>query len=135
MRAVGLALPAVRSAGGYFASKNAYDTAWGNLILAMMCPVGARFYQRSWGSGTAAVLFDPNDAVLRNELASAIREVAAKYVPSVRILEIVTTSSGTSLSVRVSFTLSTDLSAAAPATRYVQLDRSATIKYLSARSR
>ena len=79
----GLALPAVRSAGGYFASKGPLDRAWGDLILALFVPVGSRAMRRDYGSGLHRLIFDP--AVEQDDpvVLYAAQEAASRNAPPV----------------------------------------------------
>jgi phage baseplate assembly protein W len=83
----GLALPAVRTVGGYFASKNRYDTAWGDLLLAIFVPVGSRPGNRSFGSALHRVLFEPDVLQKQQMVRHIIDETAARWTPHVVIHE------------------------------------------------
>ncbi len=84
----GLALPAVRTVGGYFASKNRYDTAWGDLLLAIFVPIGSRPGLRDFGSPLDMMLFEPNILQRQQMVQQVIRETAARWTPHVVIRDI-----------------------------------------------
>ena len=118
----GLALPAAKGPGGYFESKNPGDTAWGDLLLALMTPIGGRFMRRSLGSGLYEHLFEP---VIENDFPLvdyAIREASDRQLTNVRIerTEIKEVSRG--LEIRVQFRLRSDLDNALQST--VQIPKS-----------
>ncbi len=108
MATVGLALPAIRTAGGYFVSKNEYDAAWGNLILALQCPTGGRPMQRTFGSNLAKILFDPVDDASRQLVVRSIVQAAAQWVPSITINTVDVQSTKGTVSVKVTFSLVKD---------------------------
>ncbi len=84
----GLALPAVRSTGGYFASKNRYDTAWGDLLLALFTPIGSRPGKRDFGSALDTILFEPDVLRKQQMVRHIIMEAAARWTPHIVIREI-----------------------------------------------
>lgn len=84
----GLALPAIRTVGGYFASKNRYDTAWGDLLLAIFVPIGSRPGRRDFGSALDTVLFEPNVLEKRQMVRQIIDETASRWTPHIVIREV-----------------------------------------------
>lgn len=84
----GLALPAIRTVGGYFASKNRYDTAWGDLLLAIFVPIGSRPGKRDFGSALDTTLFDPDVLQSQQMVLQIISETAARWTPHVVIREV-----------------------------------------------
>lgn len=80
----GLALPATRGARGFFDSKNQFDVAWGDLIMAVFVPRGSRPMRRSFGSALYDLLFNPMD--IEDELIEvAIKDTAAQFCPHITI--------------------------------------------------
>lgn len=130
---VGYALPAIRGAGGYFAARNQYDTAWGNIILAIMTPVGARPFRRGQGSTMADSLFDAADARMLLTIKQSIVSAVAKQVPHVQILDVTTQSEGTTVTVLVEFALREEPSKSQQ--RAIRIDKRSVLNVLSARSR
>ncbi|KKN40344.1 hypothetical protein LCGC14_0734480 [marine sediment metagenome] len=81
----GLALPAIRIAGGYFASKDRYDTAWGDLLLAIFTPINTRPGNRRFGSALATVLFEPDLLRRQHVVRYIIGETARRWCPHIKI--------------------------------------------------
>lgn len=84
----GLALPAIRTVGGYFASKNRYDTAWGDLLLAIFVHIGSRPGRRDFGSALDTVLFEPDVLQKQQMVRHIINETAARWTPHIVIREV-----------------------------------------------
>lgn len=126
----GLALPATRASGGYFATKKGVDVAWGDLLLAIMCPIGGRFYNRSFGSGVSSAAFGPNDALLAEEMNRYIRDAAVRYVPRVKIMRVDITADSKVLNVTIAFSY-----AGTTMSRVTRIDRRSALQFISARSR
>ena len=133
--ASGLGLPAVRVSGSYFAPRRAYDKAWSDLIVAIMCPIGGRFMRRSFGSSLYRAVFAPLDQLLLADVARAVRTAAAQWCPNVRILNVVSAgpteipNNADYISIAISFTTTVDVNA--QDTRIAQIDRSRIIQILS----
>lgn len=106
----GLALPALRLRGGYFASKSPHDTAWGDLLLTLFTPIGGRFMNRTFGSGLNRVLFEPNLPSLASTAEFIIRDTAAKWTPHIVISRVITSRNLTrkAIQIKVSFHLVDD---------------------------
>lgn len=104
----GLALPAIRSAGGYFASKNRYDVAWGDLLRAIFTPIGSMPMNRTFGSGIWGILFEPNIEESAAEVNFIIRDAARIWVPHVLISSIDVRVENRSVKVFVQFGLTED---------------------------
>jgi len=121
----GLALPAYRTSGGYFASKDRYDVAWGDLLIALLTPIGSRFMSRQFGSGVSRILFDA--AVDQNPqlVKFVVMEAAARYCPHVVILDVRVVVDGNFVSVGISFSLAED---AASQERLVRLQRGTVVR-------
>jgi phage baseplate assembly protein W len=120
----GLALPAVRLKGGYFAARGTYDVAWGDLILAAFVPVGGQFMRRAAGGTAGDYLFGPVDGVLLAALQDAVVSAVARQCPHIRVISVesrTSTNSAKTVELSVSFTLATN--PADVQTRLVQLDR------------
>ena len=84
----GLGLPALRVYGGYFGSKNRYDVAFSDLLLAIFTPIGVRPMSRSFGSALHKMLFEPNVLEQVQRIQYIITETAAKWVPHVQIRQV-----------------------------------------------
>ena len=81
----GLALPARRVPGGYFSAEDEFDTAWGDLLIALVTPLGGRPMARTFGSGLSLLLFEPNTELVPSEAEEVIREAAAAWTPHIVI--------------------------------------------------
>ena len=99
----GLALPAIRTAGGYFVSKQPDDVAWGDLIITLFTPIGSRLMRRQFGSALSTLVFDPSDATLQTDITTVIQAAAALWAPMVTIRGVTTTLNGKQVGVTVSF--------------------------------
>ncbi|RKX63113.1 MAG: hypothetical protein DRP42_08010 [Tenericutes bacterium] len=108
---IGLALPAIRTAGGYFASKDRYETAWGDLLLAIFIPIRSRPMRRSIGSAAYTVLFEMQDAATAGLLQQAIITTAETQCPHLNILDVVILpdKDGKKLKVKVTWCLEAEL--------------------------
>lgn len=123
----GLALPALRLQGGYFASKSPHDTAWGNLLLTIFTPLGGRFMNRGFGSGLNTILFEPNlpDSASRAEFI--IRDSASRHTPHIIITDVIVVNVKKTLQIKVSFHLVDDTRVEE---RLIQLDRAQIVRLL-----
>ena len=81
----GLALPAIRGIGGYFASKDRYATAWGDLLLALFTPIGTRPGNRAFGSPLHGILFEPDVDRQQSLVRYVVQETAERWCPHLRI--------------------------------------------------
>jgi len=106
----GLALPAIRGVGGYFASKTRYDVAWGDLILALFCPIGARPMRRTFGSAIHEVVFEPSTLALEQLINYVVREAASRWCPHVVINSVYVKLQDKDVAVGITFSLSGDRS-------------------------
>lgn len=109
----GLALPAVKGAGGYFETKTALDVAWGDLMNAILIPRGSRLMRRGFGSTLREQLFEPNTEDQQALIDYVIREAAQEHCPHVQIREVSVFKSDSvsnRVLVRVTFALRTDTS-------------------------
>jgi len=107
----GLALPALRRAGGYFASKNKYDTAWGDVLRAIFTPVGSVPAKRDYGSALHRLMFEP-DLLNRQQLVTyVITQAVKKWCPHVTLRDIALGASadGKTFGLRVKFSLTDEL--------------------------
>lgn len=84
----GLALPALRTAGGYFASRDKYDVAFSDLLIVIMTPVGSRPMSRSFGSFLYRSLFDPATLSTSEAINQIIRSAVNRWAPHVYIEKI-----------------------------------------------
>lgn len=83
----GLALPARRGSQGFFASKTAFDVAWGDLLLAVFTPRGSRPMNRAFGSSLYDLIFDP--VGIEDEIVEvSIRAVAQQFCPHIVIRKV-----------------------------------------------
>lgn len=105
----GLALPATKGPGGYFESKTALDVAWGDLMIALFVPRGARTMRRSFGSALHEQLFEPAAEPYSDTLAFVIREGAAQC-PHIAIRNVTIDPQENSIAIRITFALKTDSS-------------------------
>jgi phage baseplate assembly protein W len=106
----GLALPAIREAGGYFVSKNPDQVAWGALITAVFTPIGSRPMRRQFGSVLHEVVNEPADNVSLAAVELAVREAAKTYAPHVTILRVMTQVDGRNIGVLIEYSRSDDKS-------------------------
>ena len=84
----GLALPASpRGAGGYFEAKDPLDAAWGDLLMALLVPVGSRPMNRTFGSALYDTLFTPQTLEFE-VVVVAIRDAAARLLPHIVIKDV-----------------------------------------------
>lgn len=84
----GLALPLARSPGGYFSSKLPLNLAWGDLLMALMTPVGSRPMRRSFGSQVSKILFRPDVVVDDPVVIYVVGEAAKQWCPQVNVTSI-----------------------------------------------
>jgi phage baseplate assembly protein W len=129
---VGPALPAVRLSGGYFADRDALDTAFGDLIIAIMCPVGGRFMRRGFGSNLEQLLFSPSDSALIAALQGAVQAAAQQWVPTMRIVEVLVRPRGGTVDMNIKFALASDTTTQRQ--KLLTVPRSQAIQFLSSRS-
>ena len=104
----GLALPAIRSKGGYFASKSPHATAFGDLMLAIFTPIGSRPMNRTFGSGLNSILFEPNLADLASTAEFIVRDAAGEWVPHIVIDRVIVVRDRTALQLKIFFHLVDD---------------------------
>lgn len=84
----GLALPILRSGGGYFTPKNRFDVAWGDLLLTLFTPIGSRPMRRQFGCALTNILFEPNEPSVAALAESTIRQAAARFTPHLVIEDV-----------------------------------------------
>lgn len=128
----GLALPSLRTGGGYFASKGPHDVAWGDLLLALFTRLGARFMRRNVGSSFEDLLFEPNADGNIPLVDSIIRETAERDVPQIVIDTITLLLGNREASVKITFHLVDDDTVEA---RFIELQRDNQIKTIASRLR
>ncbi len=104
----GLALPAIRTAGGYFVSKGPVEVTWGDLVMAAFVPIGSRPMSRSFGGSLHQVVFEPNDPLVDQAIDGAIREAVAAWAPHVRIVDILVGRGGNRVGVTIRFAVAGD---------------------------
>lgn len=126
----GLALPATRASGGYFATKTGVDVAWGDLLMAIMCPIGGRVMSRSYGSDVPSALFGPNDSAMAVQLERSVRDAVARHAPHVAIVEVQVRRDHANVNLTVAFSFGGDV-----VTKTTRIDRRSALQFISARSR
>lgn len=104
----GLALPALRERGGYFASKGKYDVAWGDVMVAVFTPIGGRPMNRGFGSALSRVLFEPSDEQLQTRVNYIVSEAISKWCPHVRLLGVRTLAKKRQVDITIIFGLLSD---------------------------
>lgn len=109
LRLRGLALPAIRSAGGYFAVKDKYDVAWGDLLLAIYTPLNARPMKRSFGSALSMTLFEMNSPATLSILKDDLREAIGLHCPHINVLAVEARRLNEEISVSITFGLQGDV--------------------------
>jgi phage baseplate assembly protein W len=124
----GLALPAIRTVGGYFASKSAHDTAWGDLLLAIFTPIGSRPGKRNFGSALSKVLFEPDPKGQQPLVESIIIDTAKVWVPHVVVQSVIVQTVEKVLQLRITFHLTGDATAE---TRLVRVNNRPEVRLLS----
>lgn len=126
----GLALPALAIAGrSYFQTKVGVDVGFGDLILALFCPLGGWWMHRSRGSRLKRVLFEPNIDENLQLIQSIVEETAARTVPHVTILNVAAFRSGRSAKLEISFALTRDVQTTATS-RLIEVTGDGQIKIL-----
>ena len=119
----GLALPATRSPGGYFAAESPLETALSDLIQALFTPVKSRPLQRQFGSRLREKLFQPNVDVNEDSIRQMVVTAAQRWVPQISIQDVqVNPDSPTrqSLTLAITFTLVGDET---PVDRLIRINR------------
>jgi phage baseplate assembly protein W len=124
----GLALPALKGTGGYFASRTRYDVGWGDLILAIFTPINARPMRRTFGSALHNVLFEPSTLALEQLCNYVIRDAAQRWTPHVIINSVEVKLSGEEVALGIRFSLLEDRLVE---TRLIQIKKSDVIKLLA----
>ncbi len=104
----GLALPAIRTAGGYFATKGPNDMAWGALINAVFTPLGSRPFRRQFGSTLHEVVMEPNDATTQSLVEYVIKDAVQRWAPSVIVQSVVTRPVDNKIGILIQFSRSDD---------------------------
>lgn len=100
----GIALPATRGSGGYFAVRSGEDLAWGGLVFTLMTPIGSRPMRRDWGSGLSALMFEEARSI-NGALQLTVRDTAARWCPDVIITGVSATARGSTAGLSVNFVL------------------------------
>jgi phage baseplate assembly protein W len=84
----GLALPALRERSGYFASRSKYDVAWGDLLIAILTPIGTRPGNRRFGSALVSILFDPSTSNQIERARYVLTESVIEWCPHIRLVNV-----------------------------------------------
>lgn len=106
----GLALPALRTAGGYFVSKGPDDVAWGSLITSVFTPAGSRPFRRQFGSALHELVMEPADPTLQSTIETVIRDAVQRWAPGVIIRGVLTKVDRGQVGVLIQFARSDDKS-------------------------
>ncbi len=125
----GLALPAIRTAGGYFASRGPHDVAWGDLLLALFTRLGSRFMERDLGSTLQDFLFRPQANKNVPLIEDTVRDLAERDVPQIVLETVAVTFVQSTLTLKIAFHLVDDTTVVE---RFVRLDRSNLIRIIAA---
>ena len=104
----GLALPAIRTAGGYFSVRDKYDVAWGDLLLAVLTPIGSRAMNRQFGSSLHLAVDDPNDPALAQMVDYAVRDAAAAWCPHIVVHDVQVAREEAGVTMSIAFGLTED---------------------------
>jgi len=72
----GLALPVVKSQGGYFASKTLHDLLWSSIVMILLTPKNFRVMLPEFGGGLSHQLFE-----FLPVAQTAVKEAVIKEVP------------------------------------------------------
>ncbi len=104
----GIGLPALRTAGGYFAVKNRQDKAWSDLLVAVLTPIGSRPMNRGFGSALHDVLFEQAGGQVEQLVDYVIRQAVSAYAPHVVIVGVKARSVGNEIKVLIRFSLADD---------------------------
>ncbi len=103
----GLALPAKRGDAGYFGSKTRMDTAWGDLILAVMTPRGSRPCRRDFGSALHDLLFGvgaPDSATV----SYVVEDAVSRHCPHLEVHRVEVASTAKHWEIGIMFGLRSD---------------------------
>lgn len=101
----GIGLPALRSSGGIFASKNRYDVAFSDLLHAIFTQIGTRPMKRAFGAAIYASLFEPITLTLQRTLETSLRASVAKNAPHIYIESLSMIARGRAVSLGIRFGL------------------------------
>lgn len=104
----GLSYPVTRYPGGYWASADPVDCAWGDLLSAILTPTGSRVMLREYGSGLHRVLFDPNVIAQRAVVQEIIFTAAEQWCPHVVVHQVDVVQEGRAIEVMIHFSLADD---------------------------
>ena len=126
----GLGLPALKLAGGYFASKGPYDMAWSDLLVAVFTPIGGRPMNRRFGSGLKNMLFEPMTQTLSQLCTYAIQQAAQTWCPHVTVNSVDALADPTQKRVQLHITFSLASDRASADTRSVTVLKSNIIQVL-----
>lgn len=107
----GLAVPAVRIPGGIFAVRNPYDTAFGDILLAILVPTGTRPMDRGFGSRLNTLLFGPKTSAANGTAKYIITEAISRLCPTVNLIGVETAITLEGFALEVTFSLVGDPSA------------------------
>jgi len=81
----GLAVPAVRVPGGVFAVRDRYDTAFGDVLLAVLTPTGTRPFDRSFGSRLNRCLFTTTLPADEGTISFIVEETVSRSCPNITV--------------------------------------------------
>jgi phage baseplate assembly protein W len=126
----GLGLPALKLAGGYFASKGPYDMAWSDLIIAIFTPIGGQPMNRRFGCGLKNMLFEPMTQTLSQLCTYAIQRAAQAHCPHVSVSSVIALTDPTHHRVQLDITFGLSSDRAYVGTRSVTILKSNIIQVL-----
>jgi len=108
----GLALPALRTAGGYFASKNRYDTAFGDIVRTLMTPIGSVPGKRNFGCALHRLVMEPGMLQRKPLVNYVCSDALQKWCPHIILhdLRITVVTARKTLQIKVVFRLVDDSS-------------------------
>lgn len=82
----GFALPATKTEkSGYFATRQSFDLAIGDLMLLLFTPIGSRPMRRSWGSPVFDLIYNVPVTATDGELRFYIEDAVSKHLPRVQL--------------------------------------------------
>jgi len=104
----GLALPALRKSGGYFRAAGKYDVAWGDVLVAILTPIGSRPGRRSFGSGLHFSLLEPQLSSNEAVVEYAVQEAVARHAPHVYVEQVQVRTNARKIQLHITFGLVSD---------------------------
>lgn len=84
----GLAFPAIRHAGGFFATRTAYDVAWGDLLFLILTPYGSRPGQRDFGCALHDLVMAQTTEALASLSRDYILRAVKQWAPHLKVQDV-----------------------------------------------